>query len=236
MASVEVERGGQRKTRVLVCANQKGGVGKTTTAVHLSVALRRAGRSVRLLDLDAQRNAVLSLCEADLDPVLRDGWWTWPACREVELWSPHRTSELCDLPTSLDFLVVDCPPSLEDWTTKALIAADHVLVPLQCEFLAMEGLTQILTRVGKTEAKASGGSRRVHILPVMLEPSSSMHQDILEDVWRHLPDETCHTWIPRDPGFSEASSFGRSLFSQNIRSIGARAYAKLAREVQDGWT
>ncbi len=223
------------RTRVIACANQKGGVGKTTTAVHLAVGLRRAGRRVRLIDLDPQRNAVLSLCEEDQDATSNGAWWVWSSCSEVELWSPAERS--ADLPASPDFdyVVLDCPPNLENSTQRALEASDHVLVPLQCEFLAMEGLTQILARVRATKPK--GDARRtVHVLPVMLEPGSGLHQDILEDVWRHLADNICRTWIPRDPAFSEASSYGRSLFSQNIRSIGARAYAKLAREVEDGWT
>lgn len=226
---------------VLTCANQKGGVGKTTTAVHLAVALERAGRRVRLLDLDAQRNAVLSLCEEDVDPEDSSSgkWLHWPACREVEVWSPkvEGSEDLREALAheDLEFVVVDCPPSLDERTQSALSQADHVLVPLQCEFLAMEGLAQILGKIAATPDKADR-ARRVHVLPVMLESSSPMHQDILADVWRHLPEDCCHTWIPRDPGFAEASSFGRSLFSQNIKSIGARAYAKLAREVQDGWT
>ncbi|MCB9880630.1 MAG: ParA family protein [Planctomycetes bacterium] len=221
---------------MIACANQKGGVGKTTTAVHLAVALRRAGRRVRLIDLDPQRNAVLSLCEEEQDAAPEGaGWWVWSACREVELWSPAKRD--AELPASPDFdyVILDCPPNLDGGTQRALEASDHVLVPLQCEFLAMEGLTQILGRVQNTKPKGDV-LRHVHVLPVMLEPASTLHQDILEDVWKHLSDRICDTWIPRDPGFSEASSFGRSLFSQNIKSIGARAYAKLAREVEDGWT
>lgn len=177
---------------------------------------------------------------------MREGaWLRWPACREVDVFSPVPDAE-ADLSGVLasasddgadayEFTILDCPPSLEAWTSAALQASDHVLVPLQCEFLAMEGLAQIIGRIQATPPKP-GARRSIHVLPVMLEGASTMHQDILADVWRHLPDDCCHTWIPRDAGFAEASSFGRSLFSQNIKSIGARAYAKLAREVQDGWT
>ena len=214
---------------VIPCANQKGGVGKTTTAVHLAVALQRAGRRVRIVDLDRQRNAVLSLCGEDQAPERQGDWLRWPGSREVEVWSPaHADADLGQAREGVEYLVLDCPPSLEGWTARALQLADHVLIPLQCEFLAMEGLTQIL--------RAANGSARVHVLPVMLEANSTMHQDILEDLQEHLGTETSASWIPRDPLFSEASSHGRSLFDYNLSSMGARAYGKLAREVLDGWS
>ncbi len=225
----------------IACANQKGGVGKTTTAVHLAVALRRAGHQVQLVDLDPQRNAQLCL-SGDAKTGERSGGtlptWTQEPCTEAEVWIPRAAGgSLEDLDASpADYRIIDCPPSLDGWTRHALEQAHHVLIPLQCEFLAMEGLARILARVAALANRPSSRPAQVHVLPVMLEADSRIHQDILEELSTHLPTQTCTSWVPRDPLFSEAASFGLSLFKYNVRSFGTRSYAKLAREVRDGWT
>ena len=137
----------------------------------------------------------------------------------------------CQKEEGLEFVIIDCPPSLERGTGQALDAAHIILIPLQCEFLAMQGLAQILTRV---EGLKQGPMIRV--LPVMLESEKNIHQEVLEELRSHLPDQVCKTWIPRDPFLSEASSFGVSLFTHGPRAVGAQAYAKLVREVCHGWT
>jgi chromosome partitioning protein len=231
---------GAAKTRVIACANQKGGVGKTTTATHLAIGLHRAGRRTRLLDLDPQENAILCLSQ-DLQEskgaMAIPGWKSYRATEGLEILKPQgapTSSSLkraCAEDQDLEYVIIDCPPSLERGTGQALEAAHFILIPLQCEFLAMQGLAQILTRVqGLTQ------DPQIWVLPVMLESEKNIHQEVLEELRAHLPDQICQTWIPRDPYLSEASSFGVSLFTHGPRAVGAQAYAKLVREVCHGWT
>ena len=236
------------KGRILACANQKGGVGKTTTAVHLAVGLRATDAPVCLFDLDPQGNASLCLDAEeegqDKQRILqaKDGgrWRVRRGESGVRVLHPLFAPSASGLAAAWQelgargFAVLDCPPSLAGWTESALALAQHIVVPLQCEFLAMQGLAQILARIAKHEA--SHGSKKVHILPVMFEPEKDFHQEILKDVGDNLPGQLCQTWVPRDPLFSEASSHGRTLFRYQARAIGARAYARLVREVTHGWS
>jgi chromosome partitioning protein len=227
--------------RVIVCANQKGGVGKTTTAVHLAVGLCRAGARVSLYDLDPQRNAVLCLTETG-DPPIDAGrdWLHWPGSREVDLRSPGKGSpaalEAAVADPSLDYVVIDCAPSLGAWTEHALALAHHVVIPLQCEFLAMEGLAIILQRTEGLPRHLGEAAARLHVLPVMVDLSLRIHADILHEVRAHLGGYLCTTVIPRDARFVEAASFGMSVFRYDIRSLGSMAYAVVVREVRDGWS
>lgn len=235
---------GETRIKVIACANQKGGVGKTTTATHLAVGLHRAGHRTRLLDLDPQQNAILCLSqnleeEASSEDVSEEipGWKGYKATEGLKILkptgAPTRASlaKACSKGSPIDFVVMDCPPSLEQGTEQALDVADLILIPLQCEFLAMQGLAQILARV-----QALARNPQVRVLPVMLEPEKHIHQEVLEELRSHLPGQVCETWIPRDPFLSEASSFGVSLFTHGPRAVGAQAYAKLVREVSHGWT
>lgn len=246
-----LRRGHARMTAtglVLACANQKGGVGKTTTAVHLAVGLRSTGKEVFLFDLDPQGNASLCL-ETDESSESRERilqaksgerWRVRSGEGGVHLLQPLFPPSAQALGVAWEqlrkrgYAVLDCPPSLAGWTENALQLAQHIVVPLQCEFLAMQGLAQILARIAKHEAES--GHKKVHILPVMFEPDKDFHQEILKDVRENLPDQLCQSWVPRDPLFSEASSHGRTLFRYHARAIGARAYARLVREVSHGWT
>ena len=231
---------GEAKIKVIACANQKGGVGKTTTATHLAIGLHRAGRQTRLLDLDPQQNAILCLSQ-DLkeEPGTQEiaGWRKYGATEGLEILkpmgipTPSSLKLACSAGNQIEFVVIDCPPSLEQGTEQALEVADLILIPLQCEFLAMQGLAQILARV-----QALARNPRVRVLPVMLESEKRIHQEVLEELRSHLPGQVCETWIPRDPNLSEASSFGVSLFTHGPRAVGAQAYAKLVREVSHGWT
>ncbi len=236
------------KGKILACANQKGGVGKTTTAVHLAVGLRVTSAPVYLFDLDPQGNASLCL-DAETEGqqsnrILqsKDGgrWRVRRGEAGVRVLHPLFAPSASGLAAAWQelggqgFAVLDCPPSLAGWTESALALAQDIVVPLQCEFLAMQGLAQILSRIAKYEAKA--GSKQVRILPVMFEPDKDFHQEILRDVRENLPGQLCQTWVPRDPLFSEASSHGQTLFQYQARSIGARAYARLIREVTHGWS
>ncbi len=231
---------GAKKTRVIACANQKGGVGKTTTATHLAIGLHRSGCRTRLLDMDPQENAILCLSQdlqEESDKQRIPGWKCYRAAEGLEILKPETaptTSSLhraCTEGDAIDYVIIDCPPSLEKGTGQALEAAHFILIPLQCEFLAMQGLAQILTRVN-----GLAGDPVVYVLPVMLESEKHIHQEVLEELRAHLPGKVCETWIPRDPFLSEASSYGVSLFTHGPRAVGAQAYAKLVREVCHGWT
>ncbi|MFQ5505068.1 MAG: ParA family protein [Planctomycetota bacterium] len=228
---------------LITCANQKGGVGKTTTAVHLATGLMRTGARVTLLDLDTQENSILCLCKNLEDPPLASlpGWLRRSSSEGLGLLCPSRsTPSIRHLSGALDslsdqnFVVLDCPPSLRGWTLGALRLAEHVLVPLQCEFLAIRGLTQVLSVI--EEQQRIGRAGLIHVLPVMVEPSKGIHQEVLRELRELLPALGCRTWIPRDAVVSEASSHGLSLFSYRPRAVATRAYAKLVREVRDGWT
>ena len=237
---------------MITCANQKGGVGKTCTAVHLATGLCLSGKKTRLLDLDTQRNSILCLSkdcrrvpDEELDEPITEGWEIYRSLEGVEVLAPavlapEQPPTLSGLERAiawggdLSHVIIDCPPSLEGWTAAALEICDHILVPLQCEFLAMQGLASVLASIPKD--RSGRNKAKLHILPVMQEPDKNIHQEILAEVRKHLPTESCVTWIPRDPALSEASSFGLSLFAFRSRAVGARAYAKLVREVIDGWT
>ncbi len=129
-------------------------------------------------------------------------------------------------------MIFDCAPSLGSWTPQAIAAATDVCVPLQCEFLSMQGLAQMLHLFEKSRTSIQAG---LHILPVMYEEEKPLHKEVVEEVRNLFPESLCKTKIPRDPLFSEASSYGLSLFQHHPRSMGCTAYANLIREVIDGW-
>jgi len=231
---------------IIACANQKGGVAKTTTAIHVAVALRRIGKTVALFDLDLQGNATLCLVQelgrSRIRKLGEEGnrWKSAEGEGGLEILQPLFKASRDSLTQAIralgdmDYIVLDCPPSLTGWSSLALSAARHVLIPLQCDFLAMQGLAQILKRI--QEHAARDQRLEAHVLPVMVEPEKQFQQEILADVRENLPAELCQVWIPRDPQFGEAASHGLSLFRYNARSAGARSYANLLRELRHGWT
>ncbi len=235
----------------IALANQKGGVGKTTTAVHLAAGLALAGHEIALFDLDPQGSSTLCLTQQyKTKPDKRSGdsgehgvrWLeAWPAIETGEgvvVFRPGGGTSPRDLPQALASLpdglavLIDCPPSLEGWTPAAVGAADHTLVPLQCEFLSLQGLARIVRLIDRI----LGPSQRFHILPVMYEETKTLHREIVQEVAEHFPSALCRTVIPRDPSFPEAASHGCSLFRFRPRSRGCTAYANLIREITDEWT
>jgi len=248
--------------RTLAIVNQKGGVGKTTTAVNLAAGLALAERPTLLVDLDPQGNATtgLGVQKTGLHPtiyhVLLGGEVTEKAIRptvvpglrilpadidlvgaEIELVGverrEHRLRDVLEsVAASYDYVVVDCPPSLGLLTINALVAADRVLVPLQCEFYALEGLAHLLKKTVKlVRDKLNPRLDLLGILLTMFDGRTSLALQIREEVNRYFPGQVFDTVIPRNVRLTEAPSHGRPVMLHDLRSSGSVAYLELTREV-----
>jgi chromosome partitioning protein len=244
---------------VFAIVNQKGGVGKTTTVVNLGAYLGALGASVLLVDCDAQANTSNGLghggVAAGLYDVLVDdvpaahailrttarGVDLLPATFELagseiellDLESPNMRLKtvLEDTRDRYDYVMLDCPPSLGLLTVNALVAADEVLVPVQCEYLALEGLARLMNTLDRIRAQSNPGLRIFGLLMTMYDARTSLSQQVAEEVRRHYPRLTFRTVIPRSVRLSEAPGFGKSILEYDPLSRGAEAYQALAMEV-----
>lgn len=251
---------------VIACANQKGGVGKTTTVVNLGSYLARAGCRVLIVDLDPQGNASsgVGLGSQDversiypalvgngslrdrIEPALIEGLSIVPSSRdlagaEVELVAllgreRRLARALSTIRTDFDYVLLDCPPSLGLLTVNALTAADSVLIPIQCEYYALEGLGQLLATVDLVRAHLNPDLTIKGVVLTMFDARTTLSSDVGTEVRKHLGDQVFQTQIPRSIRLAEAPSYGRPISEYSPASRGAQAYAALADEllVRDG--
>jgi len=248
--------------RILAIVNQKGGVGKTTTAVNLATGFALAERPTLLIDLDPQGNATTGLgvqktglhptvyhvllggeaAEKGIQQTVVPGLRLLPADidlvgAEIELVGiarrEHRLRDVLEpIAPSYDYIVIDCPPSLGLLTINALVAADRVLVPLQCEFYALEGLAHLLKKTVKlVRDKLNPGLDLLGILLTMFDGRTSLALQIREEVNRYFPGQVFDTVIPRNVRLTEAPSHGRPVMLHDLKSSGSIAYLELTREV-----
>jgi chromosome partitioning protein len=247
---------------VFCIANQKGGVGKTTTSVNLAAALARRGHRVLLVDLDPQGNATMGsgidkrTLERSVYQVLvglsgleeatlrseSGGYNVLPANRElagaeVELVDlPRREFRLRDAlaaaPSTYDFVLIDCPPSLSLLTLNALTCAHGVIIPMQCEYYALEGLSDLANTIKRVHANLNRDLRIVGLLRVMFDPRVTLQQQVSEEVQRHFGEKVFATVIPRNVRLAEAPSHGMPGVVFDPRSRGALAYLEFAAELE----
>ncbi len=246
--------------RIIAVANQKGGVGKTTTAVNLATALAAIGQRVMLVDLDPQGNAStgLGVRRADIKHsiynVLTEGLPLSAAAvqtkvknlslvpssadlsgADIELVAlPHRESRLREAFASLDgfdYVLIDCPPSLSLLTLNAFVASASVLVPLQCEFYALEGLSQLVKTIERVRASFNPELVVQGVVLTMYDPRNRLTTQVAEDVRGYFGDKVYKTVIPRNVRLSEAPSFGLPAIVYDMKCTGSVAYLGLAKEV-----
>ena len=252
---------------IIAIANQKGGVGKTTTAVSLACGLAAAGRRVLLIDSDPQGNATgslginknelnFSLYDVLIDekPVSdvtldtgRPNLFLVPAKvelagAEVELSNGSSTNDeppafrlrsaLAEMPEDYDFVLIDCPPTLGQLTINALSAADGVLIPIQCEYLALEGLTQLKNTIDLVVNALNPRLQIFGIVMTMYDGRTNLAMQVVDEVKRYFPQQIFNTVVPRSVRLSEAPSYGQSIFEYDPASRGAQAYKALAKEVE----
>lgn len=246
--------------KIIAVANQKGGVGKTTTAVNLSTILAKKGKRVILIDADPQGNATSGLgldkevdnslydvltSEVDIISTLQDTCVkTLKICpsnmnlagAEVELVSmmsrEQRLKEKLDvIKDEVDFVVIDCPPSLGLITLNAFTAADSVLIPVQCEYYALEGLGQLINTINLVKKHLNKGLEIEGAVLTMYDMRTNLSNQVVREVKRYFDDKVYKTVIPRNIKLSEAPSFGMPITLYDPKSKGARCYEKLAKEV-----
>ena len=249
--------------QIIAIVNQKGGVGKTTTAINLGAALARSGRRTLLVDLDPQGNASTGLGvfpedreattfdllqgttpDETIRPTTIDSLWLVPsttdlAGADVTLSSEARRSYLLrDAlshrsldPFGFDFILIDCPPSLSILTVNALVAAQSVIVPLQSEFFALEGLSQLMLTIRDVRKAANPGLRIRGVVLTMFDRRNNLSQQVEADARANLGDLVFRTMVPRNVRLSEAPSYAMSVLDYDPNSTGSQAYLSLASEI-----
>jgi chromosome partitioning protein len=246
-------------TRVVALANQKGGVGKTTTAINLGASLAACERKVLLIDLDPQANATSGIGISKTEPqsmysVLLDGTPLREIIRETELPMLHVAPSSVDLvgadteigdaddrhirlrkaiepvKSAYNYILIDSPPSLGLLTVNALTAADSVLVPMQCEYFAMEGVSQLLNTIERVRGGLNPDLEIEGIALTMYDDRMNLARQVAQEVRAHFGPKVYESVIPRNVRLGEAPSFGKPIILYDIRSRGSEAYVSLAKE------
>jgi chromosome partitioning protein len=258
----------RRAPRVIAIANQKGGVGKTTTAINLGTALAAIRQKVAIIDLDPQGNASTGLgvppskrtltsydvlvggdpLKSALVPTVVPGLSIVPSDQllsgvELELADDQRRSyrlkravdqsiaALSQDEDGLDYILIDCPPSLNVLTVNSLTAADAILVPLQCEFFALEGLSQLLRTVERVRGHLNTKLEIQGVVLTMYDGRNNLSAEVAADVREHFGDKVYKTMIPRNVRVSEAPSVGKPVLLYDLQCTGSQAYISLAKEI-----
>ncbi len=246
--------------RIIAIANQKGGVGKTTTSINLSAALAERGQKVLIIDMDPQGNSTsgygvekgkvntiydLLINDVNIRECIYKG-----VCEnvdivtstvdlagaEIEMLEIERhefilKKKLIPIENEYDYIIIDCPPSLNLLTVNALTTANSVIVPIQCEFYAMEGLTQLMHTIQLVQKKLNPSLELEGVVFTMFDARTNLSQQVVDSVKQYLKDRVYDTIIPRNVRLAEAPSHGMSILEYEPHSAGAEAYRKLADEV-----
>jgi len=247
--------------RIISVANQKGGVGKTTTSVNLGACLAHIGKRVLLVDIDPQGNATsgVGIDKADVDQCIYDMIVEDTDVKEVI--KPTQIEQLDIIPATIqlagaeielvptisrevrlkraletvkdqyDYIIIDCPPSLGLLTINALTASDSVLIPVQCEYYALEGLSQLLNTIRLVQKHLNADLMIEGVLLTMLDARTNLGIQVIDEVKKYFQDKVYQTIIPRNIRLSEAPSHGQPIILYDVRSRGAEVYLELAKEV-----